>query len=162
MNRAVSTKHLRIERVIHAPRELVFRAWTDPAMLEKWFAPDGCTVEIRTFDARPGGKLHLSIVHPQYGACWTMGEFTEVDPPAKLVYWQAFTDETAVEMTPGELGRGDVWPQRTTATITFTEAEGGTLVIIEQNVDEELAKATGAYPSWLQMLDRLQSAVDAA
>jgi hypothetical protein len=48
------------------------------------------------------------------------------------------------------------WPTETTVTITFTGREGLTVVRLEQNVSERLARRTGAHPSWLQMLTRLR------
>ena len=57
---------------------------------------------------------------------------------------------------PESQGHDAAWPQDTTVCVTFTERAGRTVVTLEQDVSERLAKRTGAHPSWLQMLDRLR------
>ena len=53
-----------ITRDFDAPRDLVFRAWTDPDRLARWHAPRGCTIEYRAIDVRPGGSFHSCIRAP--------------------------------------------------------------------------------------------------
>jgi uncharacterized protein YndB with AHSA1/START domain len=81
---------LRLERVLDASPERVFAAWTDPAVLRRWFAaePDWTTPEATT-DVRVGGGYRLSM-RDSTGIVHTIaGEYLEVDPPRRLVYtWQ--------------------------------------------------------------------------
>ena len=133
-----------ITRDYDAPRELVFAAWSDPAHLNRWFAPNGCTVECQ-LDFRVGGAIKTLIRHPQFGACECQGAYLEIVKPERIVY-SLLSPEHCLK---------DGWPSETIVTVTLTEARGKTTLTLQQTVPLELAKRTGAYPSWLEMLDRL-------
>jgi uncharacterized protein YndB with AHSA1/START domain len=55
-----SDRDLVISRIINAPREKVFKAWTDPELLKKWFAPSPWTIAVAEVDVRPGGANLIS------------------------------------------------------------------------------------------------------
>lgn len=74
-----------IKRSYDAPRELVFRAWTDPKHLVEWWGPAGFTVPVCDWDPRPGKPIYLVMRGPD-GTDFPMGgEFREVVPPGRLV-----------------------------------------------------------------------------
>ncbi|MEO7716735.1 MAG: SRPBCC domain-containing protein [Capsulimonas sp.] len=148
-----------ITRVFDAPCALVYAAWTDPEQLKRWYAPNGCTIEIAKFNFRVGGELHTCIRNPKFGDCWCTGVFQEIVVPERLVYTLSFADEQGNFMEPAEMGMKADWPRETTVTVTFVEQGGKTTVTLHQTVLESLAKQTGAYPSWLEMLDRLNELV---
>ena len=82
---------LRLSRVIHAPPERVFRAWTDPVELKQWSAPEGVDVEIASVDLSVGGRYHIRMRSPEGKTFNTMGVYREIEPPTRLVYtwrWQ--------------------------------------------------------------------------
>lgn len=144
-----------IVREIAAPRELVFRAWTDPKQLTEWFAPNGCMIEYRKLDVRTGGAFHSCIHTPDGKECWCAGVYREVVPPERIVMTMAIADAEGNVIDAVAAGMDPEWPQETVVTITFEECAGGTKITLHQTVSEALAKRTGAHPSWLQMLDRL-------
>lgn len=144
-----------ITRTFDAPRELVFKAWTDPEQLVRWFAPNGCTIHFSWIDVRPGGGFHSCISNPTFGDCWCRGVYREIVVPERLVYTLAIADEQGNLVAPATVGHDPDWPAETTLTVTFEELSGKTKLSLHQTVSEALAKRTGAYPSWLQMLDRL-------
>lgn len=144
-----------IRREFGAPRRLVFEAWSDPAHLAAWFAPRGCTLEIRALDFREGGRFHTCIRNPDFGDCWCIGTYLEVVRPEKIVFTMATADEDGTIIEPAAAGHDVQWPRETIVTVTFAEQQGKTLLTLHQTVSEALARKTGAYPSWLEMLDRL-------
>lgn len=148
-----------ITRTFDAPRSLVFRAWTDPDRLARWFAPTGCTIAFRALDPRPGGRFHSCIRTPDGHECWCVGEYREVAPPDRLVFTMAVADAAGDRADPAAVGMDPDWPAETVVTVTFVEAGGQTKLTLHQTVSEALAKRTGAHPSWLQMLDRLAAAL---
>lgn len=150
---------LRIEHTFAAPRERVFAAWTQPELLARWFAPRGCTVHFARLEVRPGGRFHCRIHDPTFGDCWTIGEYREVVAPERLVFTLCTADANGRAVSPQSQGHDRDWPAATVVAVTFTECDGGTRVTLEQDVDEALAKRTGAHPSWLQMLERLAEQV---
>ncbi len=149
-----------ITRVFDAPRELVFRAWTDPALLARWFAPHGCTIEFHSLDLREGGSFLSCLRTPDGKNCWSRGVYREVVTPERIVYTLAVADEHGQLVEPVQVGMDPDWPRETTVTVTFAESEGKTRLTLQQTVSETLAKRTGAHPSWLEMLDRLQGELE--
>lgn len=144
-----------IERSFDAPRELVFDAWTKPEHLLRWFAPHGCSVRFIAIDVRPGGRFHSCIDHPSFGECWAIGTYLEIVRPERIVYTLATADSAGREIDPAQAGHDPRWPRRTRITVTFTDLGGSTRLTLAQTVEQSLAEQTGAYPSWLEMLDRL-------
>ena len=85
---------LQIKRTFQAPREKVFRAWTEPEEMKRWCAP---TEEYETraeVDLRVGGKYRIEMKHPSGSVHTAIGEYREVEPPSKLVYTWSWEDGT--------------------------------------------------------------------
>ena len=144
-----------IERLFDAPRELVFEAWTDPRYLAAWFAPRGCTIRFAHIDVRPGGRFHSCIQNPAFGECWCVGVYQEIVRPELIVYSIALADSLGNKVDSARAGHHPDWPEETIVRVTLEDLGGSTRLILRQNAPEALARQTGAYPSWLQMLDRL-------
>lgn len=145
-----------IEQTFNASAERVFNAWTDPAKLMQWYAPDGCTIYFKKIDIQTGGQFHSCISNPEFGDCWCIGEYKTVLPNTKLVFTMINADEDGNPIDPAEIGMDPNWPGETLTTVTFIEENGKTKLQLHQTVAQELAKKTGAYPSWLQMLNKMQ------
>jgi uncharacterized protein YndB with AHSA1/START domain len=98
MNEETAEKtSLEIKRYINAPRERVYRAWTDPEELQRWFGPE----EVRTIkiasDVRVGGKYRWDLVK-QNGEEWAcLGEYRELIPGRKIVFTWKWDDDEAWE-----------------------------------------------------------------
>ena len=142
---------------IAASRELVFKAWTDPSLLPLWYAPDGCTIEFKTLDIRVGGRYHACIANPEFGECWSKGVYKEIIVPERIVYSSIIADEHGNSVSAIEAEMDPDWPQETLVTVSFAEKDGKTIITLHQTVDTSLAKKTGAHPSWLKMLGRLEN-----
>ena len=145
-------KELTLKRTFDAPRELVFKAWTDPALLTKWWGPTGFTTPICQVEARKGGKLYI-VMHGPKGSDFdidlpTWGVFEEFDPPRRFVFSnEAMADEKGVRQLA------------TLCTVTFDEIGGKTemtlqIVLVKASPAAEGAWA-GAEMGWSQSLDKL-------
>jgi uncharacterized protein YndB with AHSA1/START domain len=77
---------VRVERVIHAPREDVFDAWTDLARLGAWWGPPGVPVKRLEGELRPGGRYRIAMQEPAGGERLLEWTFREIDAPRRLVY----------------------------------------------------------------------------
>lgn len=116
-----------ISRTFDAPRDLVWRAWTDPERLGHWWGPKGFGTEIVAFDLRPGGEFHYAMV-PAEGQK-THGKFSyrEISAPGKLVFTNGFANEA------GEYVRapfGFDWPLEILTTVTLEEQGGQTVLTL--------------------------------
>ncbi len=146
-----------ISRIVDAPREQVFQAWTDPVGLEQWFAPKGCTIHFKQIDIREGGTFHSVIKNPAYKDCWCVGTYLEIVKPERIVFTMVNADENGNPLTAVEAGMDPEWPASTTVTVTLGAKGNQTEFTLHQTVNETIAKRTGAHPSWLQMLDILEA-----
>lgn len=120
-----------ISRTFAAPRQRVWRAWTDAAELKRWFGPKGCTLPICNLDLRPGGTCHYCMRTPDGHEMWGKWTFREITPPERLVLISSFSDAaggiTRHPMSP-------TWPQETLSTTTFSEQDGKTTLEIRWQV----------------------------
>ena len=91
---ANQSDELVITRVLDAPRETVWRAWSEPEHLAQWWGPKGSTVEITRWEFRPGGVSHYNIKMPNGGALWGKFVYREIAPPERLVYVSSFANES--------------------------------------------------------------------
>lgn len=153
---------VRIVQTFDAPPDSLFDAWIRKDLLEQWFAPDGCTLHIAQLDVREGGRYHWCVSNPSFGECWTVGTYLEVRRPHRLVFTSTIADASGHPRSPTSQGHDPAWPRDTIVRVTFTAHDGRTRVTLEQDVDASLARRTGAYPSWLQMLDRLRHHLEVA
>ncbi len=94
---AMAYRTLTLTRVFNAPREMIFKAWTDPKQLAKWWGPKGFTAPKVGMEVRPGGRLNVTMSGPPPWEDHPMsGEFKEVDAPRRLVFvTRAFADAPA-------------------------------------------------------------------
>jgi uncharacterized protein YndB with AHSA1/START domain len=107
---------LRVERVIQAPREDVFDAWTDPARLCAWWGPPGVPVRSLDGELRPGGAYRIAMAEPTGDERVLEWTFREIDPPRRLVYgWRWLS------------GSGDV----SMVVVEFDDLGGRTRVVVE-------------------------------
>ena len=110
-----------LERDFAAPRDLVWRAWTDPELLPRWYGPGAETV-VHRLDLKPGG---LCLVEMRWGdnAHVQRVEYTEVEPPERLV-WLHSASDADWNIIPNPMMAD--WPRVLLTTVTFEAADEGT------------------------------------
>jgi len=113
---APETLTLEVKRLIKAPRERVFAAWTTPEDITKWFGPETCRVLSAKVDLRVGGEYHIRAHGVEYGEIEVGGVFREIKRPSRLVYTWGWTDAPMSEI--GE----------TVVTVDFVDVDGATEV----------------------------------
>ncbi len=83
---ATADREIVTTRLIAAPRELVFEAWTDPTHVAHWFGPDGFITTTHSMDVRPGGMWRFTMRGPDGNEWPNVVTYVEVVPPERLVY----------------------------------------------------------------------------
>ena len=140
-----------LSREFAAPRDLVWKAWTDPEHLQRWFGPKGTQLKVHTYDLRPGGGFLYSMKTPDGHEMWGKWTFREIVSPEKLVVITSFSDATGgVTRHPFSAA----WPLETLSTTTFTERNGKTTLslrwIAYNATAEERQTFDGAHDSMTQ------------
>lgn len=118
-----------VTRVFDAPRELVWKAWTDPEMIKKWWGPEGFTAPSAKVDLRVGGRYTYSMRGPE-GSGWdkvmySSGEYKEIVPLEKIVTTDYLSDENGESIDPSMYGMPDNTPNEMIVIIKFEDAEDG-------------------------------------
>lgn len=83
---------LTLERVFDAPREVVFKAFTESDRLMQWWGPREWPLAVSNLDLRVGGDWHYCMKGPNGEEAWGKAIYREIDPPSRLVYEDAFSD----------------------------------------------------------------------
>ncbi|WP_223829952.1 SRPBCC domain-containing protein [Paenibacillus arenilitoris] len=116
-----------LERVFDAPRELVFKVFSDAEHLKKWWGPRGWEVTVSNMDFRPGGFWHycMKCVDKNQGdffgyESWGKSVYQEIDQPNQIVYTDYFSDAEGTE--------SDEMPA-TEVTMSFIEEDGKTKIV---------------------------------
>ena len=132
-----------ITRVFDAPRELVFKAWTQPEHMARWFGPAGFTSKVLKHDLRPGGSYRIHMLGPD-GDHWTQGVYREVVPPARLVMVGSWADANGNPTRP-----------ETTLTLLFEDVGGKTKLTLHNAVFESVTARDMHNEGWTSSLDCL-------
>ncbi|MBB2480460.1 SRPBCC domain-containing protein [Bacillus sp. APMAM] len=125
-NNLNQTFEIAITRVFDAPRELLFKAWTEPEHFAKWWGPKRFTLEVVKMDARSGGEF-LGIQTSLDGkeVMWGKFAYQEVVEPDKVTYIRSFSDEQGNTVrAPFSLS----WPLEIMNIITLEDDEGKTVL----------------------------------
>jgi uncharacterized protein YndB with AHSA1/START domain len=138
-------------RLFDAPRDLVWRAWTDPEVLRQWWGPKGFTNPVCEIDVQRGGKIRIHMRAPD-GTIYPMtGEFREVDAPRRLVFSDAALDADGNVLLEGF------------TIVTFEDEGGKTKLTIESIAKAIVPQAAdmlqGMENGWAESLDRLADLV---
>ena len=136
------------KRRLSAPRALVFKLWTDPQHLAKWWGPACFTNPVCEFEARPGGRIHIDMTGPD-GTVYPMdGGVREIVAPESLVMVAACCGDD--QGNPGI---------ESVITVTFRDDKGGTALTVAARVTkvEDFARdaLAGMEQGWNESLDRL-------
>ena len=157
-----------ISRVFDAPRELVWRCFTDPAHMQQWWGPKGFAVTTFKMDLRPGGIVHYRMENAGGGEIWGKMVYREITPRDRIVFLNSFSDAaggtTHHPMAP-------TWPLEMLSVFTFEDVPGGktrfTVRWSPYNATDEEQKTFDAghdsmRQGWGGTLDKLEAHVKTA
>lgn len=146
---------VRIERVLDAPIDLVWKLWTDPALFKQWYGPTGMSVPIAEMDVRVGGTRKVSMAMKSAERSmemWFIGVYKEVSAPERLVYTESMCDADGNIISPRSTGMPDSFPDITEVIVELREMDGKTrMVMVHVGVVEGTPGAGG----WNQAFDKL-------
>ncbi len=141
---APAERVLVIERVFDAPRELVFKCWTEPEHLARWIGPRGFSSTILACELRQGGNYRMRMHDPDGQDHWQQGVFREIVPPERIVRTYCWTDAD-----------GRPTRRETMLTVTFEDLGGRTRLTLHQAIFESVTARDDHQRGWSGSLDQL-------
>ena len=132
-----------VSRWFDAPRELVFKVWTEPQHLAKWWGPQGFSIVSCDLDVRPGGRWRRCMRAPDGTVHSKLGVYREIVAPERLVF--TYADEDA----------SGICGHETLVTVSFTESGGKTKLVLHQTAFETQAARRSHQVGWGSCLERL-------
>lgn len=142
-NQEIEERTLVLSRVFDAPRALVFKTWTQPEHLARWWGPRGFTLISFKADARVGGSFRFGMRSPENTDHWAHGAYREVVPPERLVYTFAW------EHPDGKP------KHETIITLTFAEQGAKTKLTLKQTLFESVTSRDMHQSGWSSTFDML-------
>jgi len=139
---STAERELVVTRVINAPRRLVFKAWTQPEHVARWWGPQGFTTTYCNMDIREGGAYRFCMRSPQGTDHWKRGIYREIVEPERIVFTFAW------ENPDGTLGH------ELLTTVTFVEQGTKTLLTLRQKVFETVEQCDSHREGWTSTFGR--------
>jgi len=129
---ATVIKHIKkeavITRVLDAPRETVWKAWTDPDIVKHWWGPQDFTAPHISIDLRVGGRFVFSMRGAGLDGAvkdyWNTGEHKEIVPMKKIITTMSFADERGKPVPASHHGLPGKWPKEGMVTARFADIKG--------------------------------------
>jgi uncharacterized protein YndB with AHSA1/START domain len=151
-NAPTADRDLVLTRIIDAPPEKLFRAWTDPALLKQWFAPLPYTTPVAELDVRPGGATLIVMRDPQGNDLPNRGVYLEVVENERIVFTDAYTEAWQPSQKPFM-----------TVILTFENETGKTRYTARvrhwTEADRETHEKMGFHEGWGRCADQLAAVV---
>lgn len=130
-----------ITRIFDAPRDLVWKAYTEAERLMHWWGPQGFAMRVATLDLRPGGVFHY-CVESGGNTIWGMFVYHEIVTPELLVFTSSFADpEGGIVRSPFS----PTWPLEIMNWLTFSEYDGRTTLTMRGGPHEATAEEQAAF-----------------
>lgn len=127
MSAKLEDNQLVITRSFNAPRDRVFKAWSEAEHLKNWWGPIGFKLNVAAFDFRPGGSFHYNMKSSDGHEMWGKFVYHEIESPEKIVFVNSFSDpEGNIVRAPFS----DTFPVEIRNQVTFTEVEGKTTMTL--------------------------------
>lgn len=153
------TDEMSITRIFDAPRELVWKAWTEPERLKQWWGPKGYTAPVIQVDLRVGGKYLFCMRSPEGQDIWATGVYREIKPVERLVYTDSFGDKDGNVVPASAYGITDYFPKEMVVTVLLEDLNGKTKVTTTMQWMPEGEIRVGALQGWGESFDKLEESL---
>jgi uncharacterized protein YndB with AHSA1/START domain len=144
-----------IIRVLDAPRELVWKAWTDPEHFKNWWGPKDYTCPFCEMDLRVGGKYLNCMRSPKGRDYWSTGVYREIIPMERLVFTDCFADEKGNVVHATHYGLSPDFPLEMLVIVTLEDQGGKTKMTLQHIGLPAGSEGEGAEQGWSESFDKL-------
>ena len=154
------TERMVVTRIFDAPRELLWKAWTDPKYVMQWWGPKGFTAPACEMDFRVGGKSLYCMKSPDGQEFWNAVKYHEIVPHEKIVSSMYFSDSKGNKVEPAEYGiEHEAIDGAHDVTLFEDLGNGQTKLTLIGNETMENARNSGQVEGWNQILDKVDAVI---
>lgn len=156
-------QELVITRMFNAPQLNVWKAWTEPEELKKWWGPKDFTCPAANIDFRVGGKYHVAMHGPRGSKfdidLWSTGIYKEIVPMERVVMTDSFADEKGNVVSSAHYGMGQDFPKEMIITILLERKNNKTKLTVKHSDISKMnpTDRRNMDQGWSQSLDKLEN-----
>lgn len=150
-------KELILIRDFNAPREVVWKAWTDPDMFMQWWGPKEFTTPVSKIDLQVGGEYFNCMRAPDGQDFCSKGVYMDIVEPERLVMTDSFADNDGNKVAATYYGMGAEFPMEMQIMVTFEEQQGRTKLIVKHSDVKNIGETelNDMQQGWNESLDKL-------
>lgn len=144
-----------ITRVFDAPRELVWKAWSEPEHFNRWWGPKDYTCPFCEMDLRVGGKYLNCMRSPEGQEYWSTGVYREIVALERIVFTDCFADERGNVVPATHYGMSSDFPLEMVVSVTLEDQDGRTKITLKHSGLPAGPEGQGAQQGWNESFDKL-------
>jgi NADPH2:quinone reductase len=151
----VAEEVLVVTHVFDAPQVLVFKAWTEPDRVMRWWGPRDFTAPFCKIDLRVGGIFLNCMRSPEGREFWSQGIYRTIMEPERLVFTDTFADSEGRPVPPEQYGMSPDWPAEAIVDVTLAERAGKTRVTVRHSPLPQGPERELCQQGWNESLEKL-------
>ncbi len=144
-----------ITRLFAAPRDLVWKAWTEPEHLKNWWGPNNFTAPVARVDLRVGGRYLFCMRGPDGKDYWSTGAYREIVPMQRIVATDSFSDAQGNVVPATHYGMDASIPLELLITVTLEDVDGKTKMTLRHAGFPAGAEREMAVAGWNESFDKM-------
>ncbi len=156
METSARTRELVITRVFDAPPEAVWKAWTDPETVKRWWGPKFFTAPFAKIDLTVGGRYLMDMRGPDGKDYWNTGTYRQIVPLQKLEMTDSFSDEQGNIVPASKYGMSAAFPILLSLSVNMEKVGSKTLLTVRYPVFPDGPDFTNAKQGWEEQFDKLE------
>lgn len=151
---------IEITRILRAPLEWIWKAWSDPEVFKQWMGPKEYVTKNAESDFRKGGKYLFDLESPNGRVSWSTGVYETIIPNKKIVFTYQFADKDGNTISANEARMPGNWPEKCYITVELEKIADDQIkmVLTHEGIPQEMRD--DFVEGWNQTLDKFQEAVE--
>jgi uncharacterized protein YndB with AHSA1/START domain len=146
-----------ITHIFNSQLNEVWKAWTEPEIVMKWWGPKNYTAPVVKIDLKEGGSYLSCMRSPEGEDFWSSGVYKEIVPMERIVSTDSFADEDGNVVPASQYGMNGDWPLELTITVTFEGDDGKTKLTLQHQGFPNQENRDLAESGWKESLDKLDA-----
>ncbi|MEN6384694.1 MAG: SRPBCC domain-containing protein [Phycisphaerales bacterium] len=154
METLYKTKEMTITRIFNAPVDIVWRAWSKPEIIQKWWGPKNFTAPHYIMDFRVGGKYLSCMRSPEGVDYWSTGVYKEIEPLKRIVCTDSFSNNEGKIISAALYGMNPDFPPEMQINLEFEDLNGKTkMTLVHEGLPESEQQMCSQ--GWNESFDKL-------